>query len=262
MRWSRRLLRWGRPLYTGAGRVARWIGRRLRPLGVLSLRLLGFGERRARGLAARSARAATKASGVLTPERGICLTIVASAGFLLAAQFVDYRGIEVGQPGYAGLPEFARAPTEGLQSPVDAHSYALVPVALAVIVLALVVARGGNRRLGRVVFALGLASALVVLLVDRPAGLDLGEQAARFAGAHAVLTDGFYAQLASAAGMMLGGLLLLYAPQKRRVRSKGVGARKVRATDSDNRPGRKARPRKPSLARTQGGLRRERTDGA
>ena len=48
-----------------------------------------------------------------------------------------------------------------------------------------------------------------------PAGLDLSGQASRFAGATAVLTDGFYAQLAAAAGMMLGGLLLLLAPAPR-----------------------------------------------
>ncbi len=179
---------------------------------MLSLRLLGFGERRLLRHRPARARAATRASAVLTPERGICLAILASAGFLLVAQFVDYRGIEVGQPGYAGLPAAAQAPTVGLETPVDAHSYALVPVALLAAALALFVARGGNRRLGRVVFALGLLAALVILLVDRPAGLDLGAQAARFAGAEAILTEGFYAQLAAAAGMMTGGLLLVLAP--------------------------------------------------
>ena len=209
-RWSKRLLRWGKPVYARAGRLARWTGRRLRPLGVLVLRLLGFAERRARAAVGLAARAATRASAVLTPERGICLVIFASAVCLLVAQFVDYRGVEVGGPGYAGLP--ASAPTVGLETPRDAHSYALVPVALLAAGLALVVARGGRRKLGRAVFVLGAISVAVVLLVDMPAGLDAGDQNAQFAGATAVLTDGFYAQLASAGGMMLGGLLLVLAP--------------------------------------------------
>jgi len=212
-RWSRRLLRWGRPVYAGAGRLARWAGRRLRPLGVLALRLLGLAERRARRAAAWAVRTSTRASAVITPERAICGVIVASAACLLASQFVDYRGVEVGGPGYAGLPEAARAPTVGVETPVDAHSYLLVPVALLAGGLGVAAARSRRRRLGRGVFLLGLLTVAVVLLVDRPAGLDPGSQAALFSGATAVLEEGFYAQLASAGGLMLGGLLLLVAPK-------------------------------------------------
>ncbi len=173
-RWSRRLLRWGGPVYAGAGRLARWAGRRLRPLGVLALRLLGLAERRARRAAAWAVRTSTRAGAVITPERAICGVIVASAACLLASQFVDYRGVEVGGPGYAGLPEAARAPTVGVETPVDAHSYLLVPVALLAGGLGVAAARSQRRRLGRGVFVLGLLTVAVVLLVDRPAGLDPG----------------------------------------------------------------------------------------
>jgi hypothetical protein len=212
-RWSKRLLRWARPVYTRAGRLLRWTGRRLRPVGVLALRLLGLAEKGTRRTAAWAVRASTAASAVVTPERAICGVIVAAAACLLASQFVDYRGVEVGTPGYAGLPEAARAPTVAVKTPIDAHSYVLVPVALLAAGLGIAAARTHRSRLGRVVFALGLLSAALVLLVDRPEGLDAGSQTSLFAGATAVLEEGFYAELASAAGLMLGGVLLVLAPK-------------------------------------------------
>jgi hypothetical protein len=190
-----------------------WVGRRLRPVGVVAFRLLGFAERRARGAAAWAVRASTRASAVLTPERALSCVIVASAACLLVSQFVDYRAVQVGQPGYAGLPSAAGAPTVAAETPIDAHSYALVAVALLAGGLGVAAARTGRRGLGRIVFLLGLIAAGVVLLVDRPAGLDLGSETSLFAGAVAVLEEGFYAELASAAGLMLGGGLLVIAPR-------------------------------------------------
>ncbi len=55
-----------------------------------------------------------------------------------------------------------------------AHSYLLVPLALLAAVLGLAAVSRRRRRLGRVVFALGLAGIAVVLLVDLPNGLDAG----------------------------------------------------------------------------------------
>jgi hypothetical protein len=212
-RWSKRLLRWAKPVYARAGRLARWTGRRLRPVGILALRLLGLVERSAGRAAAWAVRASTRASAAITPERAICGVIVASAACLLVSQFVDYRGVEVGGPGYAGLPEVAQAPTVGVRTPVDAHSYVLVPVALLAAGLGIAAARTRRRQLGRVVFVLGLLTVALVLLVDRPAGLDAGSQASLFSGATAILEEGFYAELAAAGGLMLGGLLLVLAPK-------------------------------------------------
>jgi hypothetical protein len=207
---------------------ARWVGRRLRPTGVFLLRRLAWLERRLLRGAAWARRVATRASAVLTPQRAIGLTILASAGLLIAAQFIDYRAVEVGQPGYAGLPA-AAPPTVGAKTAGEAHSYLLVPIALAAALLALAAIRNERRHgVGRIVFLLGLLSLAIVLLVDLPAGLDAGVETARFAGAKAVLYDGFYAQIAAAAGLMLGGALL-------------------------------SRARKSSLARTQGGRRSART---
>jgi hypothetical protein len=205
------------PRIARAGRSARRLalrfGRRLRPVGVFALRRLAWLERRMLRLAALARRAATRLSAVLSPERAISLTILASAALLIVAQFVDYRAVEIGQPGYAGLPA-AEPPTVDPQTAGQASAYLLVPVAALAALLALAVLRNGRRRgLGRVVFVLGLISLAVILLVDLPAGLDAGVQTSRFSGAKAVLYDGFYAQIAAAAGLMLGGALLVVAPK-------------------------------------------------
>jgi hypothetical protein len=200
-------------IYGALTRALRWVGRRLRPLGTLFLRLLGAFERRVRRATAWAVRASTRASAVLTPERGACLVILASAACLIAAQFIDYRGVEVGRDSYAGLPG-ASAPTVGIETPLDAHSFLLIPVALLAAALAAVVMRNRRRiQLGRVVFVLGALCLAVVLAVDMRTGLDAGAQTSRFAGASAVLDEGFYAELASAAGLMVGGLLLVLAPK-------------------------------------------------
>jgi hypothetical protein len=219
-RLNRALLRaW--PSLAAAGRraraacapAARWSGRRLRPLAARLFRLLSALERRLLRAAAWAQRAATRASAVLTPQRAICLTILASAACLLVAQFVDYRAVEIGQPGYAGLPA-ASPPTVAGESAGQAHAYLLVPVALLAGILALVAARNERRRgLGRIVFALGLLVLAVALLIDMPAGLDASAEAVRFSGAEAILHDGFYGELAAAAGLMLGGALLVLAPK-------------------------------------------------
>jgi hypothetical protein len=226
----------GRRLRTVAAPRLRWAGRRLRPLGVFLLRRLAWLERRLLRAAAWWRRVATRASAVLTPQRAICLVVLAAAGCLIASQFVDYRAVEIGQPGYAGLPA-AEAPTVGGETPGQAHAYLLVPVALLAAALALAAWRNERRRgLGRVVFLLGLIALGVALLVDLPAGLDASGEATRFSGAEAVLHDGFYAQIAAAAGLMLGGALLVLAPRGLRL---GPRVRLARAG--------------PSEARTQGG---------
>lgn len=237
--------------------------RRLRPLAVLLFRALALFERgllRARRLALR---AATRASAALTPRRAICLTILAAAGCLVASQFVEYRAVEVGQPGYSGLAE-ASAPRVGGETAGQAHSYLLVPVALLAAALALAALRNERRDgLGRVVFALGLLSLGVALLVDLPAGLDAGAQEARFAGATAVLENGFYAQVASAVGLMLGGALLALAskaaaryharPCRTRTSSfakvaSGLRRRLRRRASSRGRGARRASPRRKGAA--------------
>ncbi len=206
------LARAGRRARTLAVRLGRTTARRLRPAAILLFRAMGRLERLLLALGVRARRFSTAASAVLTPSRAICLAILAAAGCLLAAQFVDYRAVEIGQGAYAGLPA-ASAPTVGAKTAGQAHAYLLAPLALLAGLLALVAARNERRGgVGRIVFGLGLVSLATILLVDLPAGLDVGAEASRFSGAEAVLYDGFYAEIAAAAGLMLGGALLVLAP--------------------------------------------------
>jgi hypothetical protein len=212
-----RLLQRAWPAIARSGQRARnarrRLGRRLRPLGVLTFRALALIERLLLRGGAWGRRTATRAGAVLTPQRAICLVIVAAAACLIAAQFVAYRAVEIGQAGYVGLPA-ASAPTVAAETAGQAHAYLLIPVALLAAVLAFAALRNERRRgVGRIVFALGTLSLAVILLIDLPAGLDVGAEASRFSAAKAVLDDGFYAQIAAAVGLMLGGTLLVAAPK-------------------------------------------------
>jgi hypothetical protein len=180
---------------------------------------------RASGLAA--ARAATAAAGVLTARRAIGLVIAATGALLVVSQFLDYHGVQIGQPGYAGLPEVVKVPTVDLQTAGHAHSYVLVPVgAIAVLLGLAMILRGG--RVGRLAalgaIVAGAASLAVILLIDLPHGTDVGAQSSRFAGASAVLEKGFSAELAAAGGMLLGGLLYYARPCLIRINLSGRAA--------------------------------------
>jgi hypothetical protein len=221
-RWLRRaepvVVRWAGRIRSTATRWARRVGRYLRPAAALLFHGIAAAERRLRALGTSLARAATRASAVVTPDRAICGVIVASAVCLIVSQLIDYRSVEIGQPGYAGLPAVAAPPTVGAKTAGQAHSYLLVPIALLAAGLAVLALRPGRRRgLGRAIVVLGLLCIALILIVDLPAGLDAGAQASRFAGARAVLDDGFYAELAAAAGLVLGGLLYYARPCRIRI---------------------------------------------
>ncbi len=219
-------------------RWAREAGRRVRPGAALLFRGLAAGERWLRKAGGAAARAATRASAVVTPRRAICGVILASAACLVVSQFVDYRSVEIGQPGYAGLPAVAAPPTVGAKTAGQAHSYLLVPIALLAAVAGVLALQPKRRGLGRVVIALGLLCLAVILLVDLPAGLDAGAETSRFAGATAVLEDGFYAELAAAAGLVLGGLLYYARPCQIRINLSARAASALR-----RRPRRRASSR-------------------
>ncbi len=196
----------------------------VRPLAARFFGLLAALERLLRRAAAGAVRAATAASEVVTPQRAIAATIVAAGACLLASQFIDYRGVEIGQPGYAGLPGVATPPTDDVRTAGEAHAYLLVPLGLLAAAIGLLAARRDRRRLGLLAAALGLLALATILLVDLPHGLDEGVQASRFSGATAVLDDGFYAELAAAAGLVLAGLLYYARPCRIRISSSGRAA--------------------------------------
>ncbi|HEY2716973.1 MAG TPA: hypothetical protein VGI73_12210 [Solirubrobacterales bacterium] len=214
-------------------------------LGRRALWLLYLGlaraERAVRAVLRRAARAATAASAVVTPRRALAATIVAAAAALVVSQFIDYRGVEIGGAAYAGLPDLAQPPAVSVKTAGQAHSYLLVPLALLAGGLGAFAGTSRARpRLGLVIAALGLLALAVILLVDLPAGLDAGQLSSRFAGAEAVLDDGFYAELAAAAGVASAGVLYYARPCRIRINSSGRAA-----------SARRRRPRPPDSSRAR-----------
>jgi hypothetical protein len=235
-RWSRQVDRVGNrglerahPAVARAGHYAgaTWarLWPRLRPLLALLFRGVALIDRGISWLCGLAVRLATTASEVLTPARAAAVVLIATGGLLAVSQFIDYRAVEIGQPGYAGLPQVADVPTEAVRTAGEAHAYLLVPIGLAVIALGVLGLVRERRNLGLLVAALGLISIAVILLVDLPAGLDEGSQTSRFAGATAVLQDGFFAELAAAGGMVLAGLLYYARPCRIRISLSGRAAR-------------------------------------
>jgi hypothetical protein len=207
-----------------ARRATAWAGPRLRPLGVVLLRGLARGELWVRRAATAAVRGATRASTAVTPQRAIAAVIAAAGVCLVVSQFLDYRAVEIGQPGYAGLPDVASPPTVDAKTAGAAHAYLLVPLGLAAVAIGIWAGLRERRRLGLAVAALGLVAVAAILLVDLPQGLDAGAETSRFAGATAVLDDGFYAELAAAAGLVLAGLLYYARPCRIRTNSSGRAA--------------------------------------
>jgi hypothetical protein len=202
-----------------------WIEPRLRPATALFFRGLAGGELAVRRGCGLGVRAASAASRVVTPRRAIAAVIIAAGVCLVVSQFIDYRGVEIGQPGYADLPgSVAQAPTVEVRTAGQAHAYLLVPIGLLAIGVGALAGGGRRRRLGLGAAALGLVSVAVILLVDLPNGLDAGAETSRFAGASAALQDGFYAELAAASALIVAGLLYYARPCRIRTNSSGRAA--------------------------------------
>ncbi len=204
-----------------------WLWPRLRPLLALFFKGLAAAERAVRGICALLVRAATALSRVVTPARAAAVVLSAAGICLVASQFIDYRGVEIGQPGYAGLSQVsqvAKAPTVEVRTAGAAHAYLLVPIGVVAAALGLLGLVRERRRYGLLVAGLGLVALAVILLVDLPAGLDEGNQSSYFAGATAVLEDGFFAELAAAGGMVLAGLLYYARPCRIRISLSGRAA--------------------------------------
>lgn len=218
-----------------------------RPLLRLLFLALAFAEGTLLAGGRTAARAATTAAGVLTPRRAIGLVIAGAGALLVVSQFLDYHAVRiVAGPEYAYGIELAKAPTVDVRAAGQAHAYALVPVGTVAILLGLVlILRGGRAArlaaLGAIVA--GAVSLAVILLVDLPHGLDVGAQASRFAGASAVLEEGFSAELAAAGGVVLGGVLYYARPCLIRISSSGrvASARRRRPRRPDSSPARVAR---------------------
>ncbi len=237
------LRRIGRRASAASAVTLSWLGPRLRPPAAAFFRALALADATTRRACAALAGAATAASAVVTPRRAIAFAILAAGLALAASQFLDYRGVEIGQPGYSGLAGVAKPPTVDVKTAGEAHAYLLAPLGLLAALLGLACGRRESPRTSLAVVAIGLFSIALILLVDRPAGLDPGIETSRFAGATAVLADGFYAELAAAGGLLLAGLLYYARPCRIRINSSGraASARRRRPRRPDSSPARVAR---------------------
>jgi hypothetical protein len=196
-------------------KVRRWfrrpasvLGTVLKPVAVLALRVISKLERLFRSIVRGLTAVITWLARIVTPERAVFVVVLFAAGFLIASQYVDGRGVQVGQPQYAGLAGIAEPPQVDVQKAGELHSYLLVPVAIAAIVFAAAALVTRRRLFGLLVTVAGLAGVATSLLIDMPKGLDEGLAGVRFAGAHALLEKGFFVQLAASAVLAMCGLML------------------------------------------------------
>ncbi len=247
---------WRRGLRSTAARASRavpGVGRAfdrgwalVSPLFVFALSLVPRAGRLLRAALAGLARVigagVARLDRLLTPLRGAFLVTIASAGCLVLSQFVYYRGVEIGQPGYGQVSTIASAPQVDLQRAGEAHSYLLIPLAAFAVAMAAVALFAKRRWAAELVAVAGLAGIAVTLLIDMPSGLDAGLAGVRFSGAHAVLREGFYAQLAASTGLVICGAALALDLRARRAEARRPARRR-------NRRGRPSAARKaPSLA--------------
>jgi hypothetical protein len=177
----------------------------------------------------------------VTPLSTVAFVGIAAAVGLGVSQFFDYHGVAVDAPNYAGeVGATAPAPIVGAETAGSAHLWVLIPVAVVAIVL-IVGAYRGDRRLAGGVAICGLLGLAVAVAIDLPQGLDAGRPGLAFSGAEAVLLQGFWAEVACSAILILcGGLLPHYSRGVTATRRGGwrPGARRrVRRDDGGISPG-------------------------
>jgi hypothetical protein len=177
----------------GLGVLFAW-RRALRPLLVAVLALI----RAAYRLALRH----------VTPVRAVAAVCLVALASLAASQWLDYRGISVGTDAYSGgVGAVAPAPEVARQPAGDAHSWVMLPLALAGLAV-LARALTGRPQAARLLIAVGIAAIAIAVAVDAPQGLDEGEAAITYQGAEARLLEGFWLQIAAGAVLIATGLLL------------------------------------------------------
>jgi hypothetical protein len=148
----------------------------------------------------------------------------------------------VDAPNYAGeVGSTAPAPIVGTETAGSAHLWVLIPVAVAAVVL-IIGAYRGEKRLAGAVAVCGLLGLAVALAIDLPQGLDAGRPGLAFSGSEAQLLQGFWAEVACSAVLILcGGLLPLYSrgvtAERRRGRRRAGPHGRVRREDGGISPG-------------------------
>lgn len=191
----------------------------------------------------------------VTPVRAVAVVALGAALALAASQWVDYRSITLGNEAYSGeVGVVAAAPEVDHQRAGDAHSWVMLPLAAAAIVVVLLSLAGGRKR-AHLLIAIGVAVIAISVIVDAPKGLDEGSAAVAYENAQANLLEGFWVQVAAGGVLVACGFLLpmqvraATASSPRPTRG-GASKRRARKAAVDRR-GEKER-RRPSLPKAKG----------
>lgn len=165
----------------------------------------------------------------VTPRSTVAFVGVTAAVALGVSQFFDYHGVAVDAPDYAGeIGTIAPVPITDRHTAGSAHLWVLLPIAGLGAGL-MIAAYRGRPRLAGLVAVCGLVGLAVALAIDLPQGLEVGRAGLAFNGTEARLLEGFWAEVASSAVLILcGGLLAHYSrgmSRARRTRPRPGGAR-------------------------------------
>jgi hypothetical protein len=241
------------PVLAPVRRFAAWIAPRITGTLMFVIKLLAalialIAELGAVGAGWLAERSRTGASATsrwaqrhVTPVSTVAFVGIAAAVGLGISQFFDFHGVAVDAPNYAGeVGNTAPAPVVGTETAGSAHLWVLIPVAVAAILL-IIGAYRGERRLAGAVMVCGLLGLAVALAIDLPQGLNAGRPGLAFSGADSVLLEGFWAEIACSAVLILcGSLLPLYSrgmATQRRGRSRGTRRTRVGRDDGGISPG-------------------------
>ncbi|HSD23373.1 MAG TPA: hypothetical protein VLB79_03515 [Solirubrobacterales bacterium] len=160
----------------------------------------------------------------VNPRSTVAFVGVCAAIGLGISQFFDYHGVAVDAPDYAGkIGAIAPVPITDRHTAGSAHLWILLPIAVLAVIL-MVAAYRGRPRLAAGVAACGLVGLAVAVAIDLPQGLDVGRPGLAFNGTEAKLLEGFWAEVACSAVLILcGGLLAHYSRGVTRERRRSQG---------------------------------------
>lgn len=211
----RTLLFLGRALLSGldslkpvGGLVVSWLGTALRAVAGAGAAIYGWIS----VLFAAAGRLVLALDRIITPRRALLTIAMVAAGLLAASQFIDYRAIEIGQPGYLEIAEITGAPRVDVKSPIDTHSVLLLVLSAVALGSTAAAALTGRRRFAAALALAGAGAVLVALAIDLPRGLDASEAELAYSGVKALLLSGFWLELGAGVVLAVTGLSLMAAP--------------------------------------------------
>jgi succinate dehydrogenase hydrophobic anchor subunit len=160
-------------------------------------------------------RALAWAQHAATPARVTVAVALLTAVALAGSQWADLSAISVGTDAYKGLEDVAPPPEVTTKTVGDTHSWIGIPLAIAAVLLIIGSARG-RPGLARLLIPVGIAVVAVSVLIDRPEGLDKGNDQVAYVSVTADLLTGFWAQLVSGIVLILLAVVLarVLKPQK------------------------------------------------